>query len=230
MKRPASWQAIRTEALRRIHTGLWSPGARIPDEAELAAEFSCARATVNRALRSLAEDGLLERRRKGGTRVPTTPVRKATFEIAIIRQDIEGRSQEYGYRLIDDRLAAPPAEVLAEFETSRDVVLRHVTALHFAEGRPFCLEDRWLNPQIVKMGEVEFGTLSANEWLVRNIAYSGGKIGFHALAADRDAAGKLECAEGAALFAIERTTRNPTATITFVRLTYAPGYRMEAKL
>jgi GntR family transcriptional regulator, histidine utilization repressor len=47
--------------------------------------LGCARATVNRALRDLAEAGLLERRRKGGTRVPLTPVRKATFEIAIIR-------------------------------------------------------------------------------------------------------------------------------------------------
>ncbi len=77
MKQAATWQSIRAEGLRRIHDGLWAPGARIPDEADLAGEFGCARATVNRALRSLAEDGFLERRRKGGTRVALTPVRKA---------------------------------------------------------------------------------------------------------------------------------------------------------
>lgn len=230
MKRPASWQAIRTEALRRIHSGLWAPGARIPDEAELAAEFRCARATVNRALRSLAEDGLLDRRRKGGTRVPTTPVRKATFEIAIIRQDVEGRGQDYGYELIDDRLVPPTADARAALDLPGDAPLRHVTALHLANGQPFCLEDRWLNPDLVKIGEVAFDELSANEWLVRNLAYSGGSIGFLALAADRDLAKRLGCAEGTALFGIERTTRNPSAPITFVRLIYAPGYRMEATL
>jgi GntR family transcriptional regulator, histidine utilization repressor len=230
MKRPASWQAIRAEAMRRIHAGIWVPGARIPDEAELAAELGCARATVNRALRSLAEDGLLERRRKGGTRVPTTPVRKATFDIAIIRQDVESRSMQHGYQLIDDRLEPPPAEVLAALDLPHDTTWRHVTALHLADDLPFCVEDRWLDPQLVKLEQVRFDRLSANEWLVRNVAYSDGTISFLALSADRKAARQLDCAVGAALFAIERSTRNVAAPITFVRLTYAPGYRMEATL
>lgn len=230
MKRPATWKAIRVEALRRIHTGLWAQGARIPDEAELAAEFGCARATVNRALRSLAEDGLLERRRKGGTRVPTMPVRKATFEISIIRHEIESRSQRYGYQLIDDRLEQPPADVQDALALPPDTALRHVTALHLADDRPFCLEDRWINPRLMKLDQVRFDKLSANEWLVRNLAYSAGTISFHALSADTDAARQLDCAAGAALFVIERTTRNPQAPITFVRLSYAAGYRMQATL
>lgn len=230
MKRPATWKAVRVEALRRIHTGLWAPGARIPDEAELAAEFGCARATVNRALRSLAEDGLLLRRRKGGTHVPTTPVRKATFEIAIIRQEVESRSQQYGYQLIDDRLEEPPADAQDALDLPRDTALRHVTALHLADDRPFCLEDRWINPRLMKLDQVRFDKLSANEWLVRNLAYSAGTISFHALSADPVTARQLACAEGAALFAIERTTRNAAAPITFVRLIYASGYRMQATL
>ena len=45
----------------------------IPGEEALAREFGCARATVNRALRDLAEAGVLERRRKAGTRVALQP-------------------------------------------------------------------------------------------------------------------------------------------------------------
>ncbi len=230
MDRAITWQSIRAEALRRIRAGLWPPGARIPDEAELAAEFGCARATVNRALRDLAEAGLLERKRKGGTRVPLTPVRKATFEIAIIRQDIEGRGQRAGYRLIDDAQDAPPAAVSAALGWPAGRPLRHVTALHLADDRPFCLEDRWLNPVIVPADRAGFGSVSANEWLVRNIAYSGGTIGFLARPADAEAARWLGCPEGAALLAIERTTRSEAAPITFVRLTYAPGHRVDATL
>jgi DNA-binding GntR family transcriptional regulator len=87
MPSSVTWQAIQAEALRRIRDREWKPGEAIPHEAELAGEFGCARATVNRALRELAEAGLLERRRKAGTRVSLNPVRKATFEIPIIRQD-----------------------------------------------------------------------------------------------------------------------------------------------
>jgi GntR family transcriptional regulator, histidine utilization repressor len=229
MDRPANWQAIRAEALRRMRGGLWPPGTRIPDEAELAAEFGCARATVNRALRDLAEAGLLERRRKGGTRVPLTPVRKATFEIAIIRSDVEGRGQRHGYRLLADAMRPPPTGIRAALGWEGGA-MRHVTALHLADDRPFCLEDRWLDPGIAPPDSARFDAISANEWLVRNVPYSSGTISFLAHGAEAGAARWLDCAKGAALFVIERTTRTDAAPITFVRLIYAPGHRMDATL
>ena len=229
MDRPATWQTIRAEALRRLRAGLWPPGERIPDEAELAAEFGCARATVNRALRDLAEAGLLERRRKGGTRVPLTPIRKATFDIAIIRQDVESRGQRHGYRLIADESRTPPAPVRAALGAAGATPMRHLTALHLADDRPFCLEDRWL-AQDVAPPDVDFTAISANEWLVRNVPYSGGSIAFLARPADAPVARALDCAPGAALLAVERTTFRDGAAITFVRLTYAPGHRVDATL
>ena len=61
---PKGWGEIRVEVLRRIRERIWPPGELIPSEEALAVEFCCARATVNRALRELAEAGVLERRRK----------------------------------------------------------------------------------------------------------------------------------------------------------------------
>ncbi|MEP5090001.1 MAG: winged helix-turn-helix domain-containing protein, partial [Paracoccaceae bacterium] len=78
-----SWHAVQEEVLRRIKNRSWKPGELIPNEADLAIEFGCARATVNRALRALAETGILDRRRKAGTRVALHPVRKVTLEIPI---------------------------------------------------------------------------------------------------------------------------------------------------
>ncbi|MFN4101150.1 MAG: UTRA domain-containing protein [Pararhodobacter sp.] len=218
------WQEIRDEALRRIHARDWPPGARIPDEADLAAEWGCARATVNRALRDLAAAGYLERRRKGGTSVPLTPVRRATLSIPLIRQDIAARGQVPGYRLLADRLETPPEAVRAVFGTAS---LRHVQALHSADGAPFCLEDRWLDPQLAE--GVSFITLSANEWLVGNVAFTEGTLAFHAVPADAGLAAALDCAEGAALLALQRLTRGVTP-VTWVRLIYPPGHRVEAAL
>ena len=64
------------------------------------------------------------------------------------------------------------------------------------------------------------------EWLVRNVTLSGGGIEFFAMPADARLAAVLACEEGAALFAIDRTTWTGATPITAVRLTYAPGYRM----
>ena len=95
-----SWQSVQAEVLRRINAREWKPGEFIPNEAELAIEFNCARATVNRALRALAETGLIDRRRKAGTRVALHPVRKATLAIPVIRYEIEGNGQSYRHTLL----------------------------------------------------------------------------------------------------------------------------------
>lgn len=225
MDGPVTWQSVRSEALRRIRTREWPPGGQIPHEADLAIEFGCARATVNRALRDLAEEGLLERRRKGGTRVSLTPIRKATFDIAIIRQDVEGRGQTHGYRLLSDHHAPLPLPVCTALKLSGPAPWRAVRALHLADDAPFCLESRWINPALVG-ADVRFDTISANEWLVRNLAYSGGDFIFYARPADHDLSALLQCPQGSALFAIDRTTFSEHHPITAVTLTYAPGYRM----
>ena len=74
-----SWQDIKRAVITRISERVWRPGELIPGEQELAREFGCARATVSKAMRELADAGLLERRRKAGTRIALNPVRKATL-------------------------------------------------------------------------------------------------------------------------------------------------------
>jgi GntR family histidine utilization transcriptional repressor len=112
-----------------------------------------------------------------------------------------------------------------------DTPLLQVRALHLADGAPFCLEDRWINPAAAPGVEgVDLTTISANEWLVRHTAFSGGDIDFGAVAADAGTAALLACAEGAALFEIGRTTWAGAQPITAVRLTYAPGYRMRTAI
>ena len=55
-----NWRDVMAEVERRIYTREWQPGQSIPNEADLAIELGCARVTVNRALRTLAEIGLLD--------------------------------------------------------------------------------------------------------------------------------------------------------------------------
>ena len=52
-------RAIRDELARRINAGEIAPGARLPSERDLQAEFSVARSVVRQALGGLARDGLV---------------------------------------------------------------------------------------------------------------------------------------------------------------------------
>ena len=51
----------------QILSGLVGPGDRIPSELELMARYGCSRMTVSRALSTLSNAGLLQRRRRAGT-------------------------------------------------------------------------------------------------------------------------------------------------------------------
>lgn len=221
------WEEVRAEVLRRIRVRDWPPGAVIPGEEALAVEFGVARATVNRALRDLAGAGLLERRRKAGTRVALLPVRRATLEIPVIRQEVEARGQQHGFRLLARRLDVPPVPVASRLGCAPGARMVYLETLHLADGRPFVHELRWLNPGVLPDPAPDFAAVSVNEWLVTHVAYATGDITFAAEAADAREAEVLGIAAGAAVFVTERTTFAADAPITFVRLVHAPGYRLQ---
>ena len=222
----SSYRTVQDEVLRRIRAREWKPGETIPSETDLAEEFDCARATVNRALRELAEAGLVDRRRKAGTRVAVNPVRKATLDIPVTRLEVEARGATYRHRLMARVERPAPPHVAAAMDVADGAPLLHLTALHLADERPFLFEDRWLNPVAAPGIAAEaFRTISVNEWLVQNVPISGGEIALTAEPATSVDAAALGVAEGTALFVVERVTR-ALIPVTRVRLAYAPGYRM----
>lgn len=226
-----SWQDVRHEVLRRIRSREWPPGEMIPHEAVLAAELGCARTTVNRALREIAETGLIERRRRAGTRVALHPTRRAMLEIPVIRIEIEGRGQTYGYRLLVREEAVPPPVAGAHFGGRAGDVMLHIVALHSADGQPHAIEDRWIDIDAVPIARAaDFGSISPNEWLVLHVPFEGGDITFSATQATAGEAAMLGCATGSPLFLTERVTWRGDRTLTQVRLLFAPGYRVTTTL
>jgi len=231
LKPPVSWQAIRAEVLRRIQSRDWPPGAQIPNEADLAAEFGCARNTVSRALRELAATGLLERRRKAGTRVALNPARRATFEIPLLQQEIEARGSRYGYALISRESVAGPPDICSRMGLAPKAPLLNIQALHMADGAPYVVEDRWVNPEAAPgILLADLARVSANAWLVQNMPYTDGSLTLSAQSAGPELAASLKCAPGSAIFTMERITWVGPTAITLVTQFHAPGHRFTTGL
>lgn len=223
---PKTWQAVQAEVLRRIRSGAWKPGEPIPHEADLAEELGCARTTVNRALREVAESGLIERRRRAGSRVAARPVRKATLEIPVIRDEVEAAGLAYRFDLLTREEVLPPEAIAAKMAVPGDQRLLHITGLHMAADRPYAHEDRWIDLRAVPAAaEVDFSRISPNEWLVLSIPFEGGDIAFSAAPAGGLGA-VMGCPESAALFVVERVTWKGACRLTCVRLSFTPGHRL----
>ncbi|HWJ76156.1 MAG TPA: UTRA domain-containing protein [Kaistia sp.] len=226
-----SWRNIQEELLRRINEREWPPGHLLPNETDLAAAFGCARATVNRAMRELADAGIIDRKRKAGSRVALHPVSRVVLDIPIIRLEVEQRNAQWRYSLLDRKIRKAPGRITSRLGLARDTQMLHLTAMHFADNHPFLHEDRWIHLAAVPAArKVDFAAVSANEWLVLNAPYSDGDIALSAMNADHALAELLGAEEGAALFVVDRITWDKGVPITSVRLSYAPGYRMNTRI
>ncbi|MFV0293256.1 MAG: phosphonate metabolism transcriptional regulator PhnF [Paracoccus sp. (in: a-proteobacteria)] len=83
------WQSIADTLRREIAAGQWRPGNQLPPEAQLAARFGVNRHTLRRAVRVLAEEGLLFSRRGAGVFVAATPLEYRLGERVRFHRNIE---------------------------------------------------------------------------------------------------------------------------------------------
>ncbi len=228
--RQTSFQDVKTEVMSRIHSRVWPQGSLLPTEVELAQEFGCARATVNRALRELAEQGIVDRKRKSGTRVVKDPIRQAKLEIAVVRHTIEEQNATYRYALVRRTVAGAPDWLSALLDLPQNHQMLHLTCMHFANDQPFQLEERWINPDVVPaVLHADFATKGPNEWLLQEVPYTDAEMTFSAVLADERTADFLSTTPDAAVFRMERTTWLQGKPVTFVRMTFHPGYRMQTR-
>lgn len=210
--------------------GTWAPGGLLPNEADLAKSYNCARATVNRAMQALADEGIVERRRKAGTRVCMAPARQARFSIPIVRSEIEAQGAAYSYQLLRRSQCPAPAWLGTRFSVPDAAPVLHLMCLHFSDGQPYQLEDRWINLTALPQAETaDFSTAGPNEWLVATVPFSNAEISFSAAMAEKTHATHLDCDIGAPLFVIERSTWWEGESITFVRLSFRPGHQMTTR-
>lgn len=217
------YEQIRAELLRRINTRAWPAGHSIPHEEKLAEEFGVARGTVRRALAGLVDAGLIERRKRAGTRVTGRKGHSSTLTIPLVRHDIEEGGHAYSYRLLSDEMvrsgADDPFFAVAE--------LRHICCLHLSDEVPFQLEDRLINTDAVPEAKTaDFSAISPNEWLIQQVPYSAVRTILRAGSASKADSVCLDLTKAEPVFLVERQTRLDEVPLTRVRLSH-PASRYE---
>ncbi len=215
-----TYKNIQKDVLNRINTKEWEPGALIPNEEILAHQFGCARATVNRALRELALAGVIDRKRKGGTRVSISPIRKALFDIPIIRKEVENNGNLYSFTILSTK-----KRILNKIEGLA------VETVHKSNETPYAFEQRWVSLKIAPgLRKLNLNSVSINEWLVANIPISKGTISFCSDTASERESSLFNTHLDNALLIVNRKTFINQELVTKVRLSYSPGHKIETAI
>ena len=99
MAKTPIWKSIAATLSNEIAVGHYSPGDKLPTEAQLASRFSVNRHTVRRALQDMQEQGLTQSRRGAGVFVMAEPTEYPIGRRVRFHQNIAAAG-----RLADKRL------------------------------------------------------------------------------------------------------------------------------
>lgn len=151
----------------QLARGRWAPGALMPSEAELVAQFGVSRMTANRALRELQNEGLVDRVQGVGTFAAQLHRVSSTLTL----RDLHGEIADRGHR--------HHAEVhLAREERATDALAErlgleegdsvfHTLIVHHENGVPLQCEDRYVNPAAApRYLEVDFTATTPTHYLL----------------------------------------------------------------
>jgi GntR family histidine utilization transcriptional repressor len=217
------WLQIRRALAQRIIGGDWAPGTRIPAEMDLSQHFSASRMTVNKAIQSLASEGLLQRRRAIGTIVSERAQERPVFEIWDTADIITRAGAVYGYRLLDQALVEDDQAKRDLLNVGRTAKVLWLRCLHLSGDTPFQLEERLVNidgaPGIV---DQPMERVAPGPWLLAHVPWTQAEHTISACEAGPDESRALDLAIGAACLVVERRTWNGDVPVTLARL-WHPG-------
>jgi len=221
--KPTLYKQIRLDIERRILTGEWPPGHRIPFEHELMVRYGCSRMTVNKALSELAQTDLIERRRRAGTFVRRPKFLSAVLQITDIRAEITALGRSYGYELIQCSRRVANAADRARLGVQKAGKVVAISCRHSADSVPFAIEDRLIDLDAVpEAATADFAIEPPGSWLLHHVPWTEAEHAISAIVADEPAAAALDIAIGAPCLVIERHTWRSARPLTAVRLLY-PG-------
>jgi GntR family histidine utilization transcriptional repressor len=218
-----TYKQIRLDIERRILTGAWPPGHRIPFEHQLMVRYGCSRMTVSKALSELAQAELIERRRRAGTFVRRPNFLSAVLQITDIRAEISALGRSYRYELIKSTRRAASAGDRSRLGVQRTGRVVAIACRHCADGVPFAIEDRLIDLDAVpEAAKANFAIEPPGSWLLHHVPWTEAEHSISAIVAEEAAAAALGIAVGAPCLVIDRRTWRSGRTLTAVRLIY-PG-------
>jgi GntR family transcriptional regulator, histidine utilization repressor len=166
----ARYERVKEHIRSHIVSGEWRPGDRIPSEMTLVRELGVSRMTINRALRELAEQGVLNRFSGVGTFIAEEKPQSTLLMIAHIGDEIRARGHEYRYSIELRAREAAPSEVFAALGLPPGASVFHLICVHRENGVPVQLEDRYVNPAAApKFLDQDFATVRPSEYLFNTI-------------------------------------------------------------
>ena len=208
-ERTPAYLRVKQHVLSQIQAGVWREGDAIPAEEALAREFGVSRMTVNRAIRELSDEQIVERVQGSGTYVAQQKYQSTLVAIRNIAEEIAARGHMHRSELQRLERIRASDSLARQFELPAGHMLFHSVVVHFENGQPIQVEDRWVNPAVAPdyMAQ-DFNSQTPNAYLMRVAPLQGVHFVIEASAPPPEVAEMLHMAPGDPCLVLRRQTQS----------------------
>ncbi|MGL4230347.1 MAG: histidine utilization repressor [Casimicrobium sp.] len=225
----APFEEVKFFLKQGLEKGTWRPGEKMPSEPELIGRFGMARMTVNRALKELQAEGLIERRQGVGTFAAQLHCVSSSLTIRDIHEEILARGHAHRVQVHLAREEKSSDEVAGSLSLASGARVFHTIIVHYENGVAIQCEDRYVNPKVApKYLNVDFNAMTPTKYLFEVTSLWKADYAVEAALPSAREAKLLGIAKSEPCLVVSRRTMNRSHTITCARLVHpADRYRLE---
>lgn len=218
------YEQIQRAISSRITSGQWPPGTRILPEQVLMRDFGVSRMTVHRAMVALAEDGLVQRRRRVGTVVAAPQIAHPVMMIPDIPEAVAASGRVHRLEIVARTHFPEGSPALrSKFGPICDGNILHLVCRHLADDVPYVIENRVILLDAAPGAETQsFDRRPPGSWLLDTVPWSRAEHEISAVALDEATARLLNLKPRQPALQVMRRTFEGERHITVVFLVY-PG-------
>ncbi len=221
----APYVRVKQHLKQGLAAGTWPPGALMPSEAELVSRFGVSRMTVNRALRELQTEGLVQRTQGVGTFAAPLHRVSSTLTIHDLHDEIVARGHHHEARVRLQRAEPAAPALAAQLGLAAGEPAFHTLIVHLENGLPLQCEDRYVNPaEAPGYLAADFAQLTPTQYLFQHTALWRAQYSIEAALPTAEEAALLGIDPAAPCLVVVRRTFSRRGPITLARLVH-PGSR-----
>jgi len=223
----APYARVKQHLKDRLAAGEWPAGVLMPSEAELVALFGVSRMTVNRALRELQADGMVDRVQGVGTFAAQLHRVSSTLTLRDLHEEIAERGHHHSAQVHVQQQEAAGEALAAQLGLVPGAPVFHTLIVHFENGVALQCEDRYVNPACAPHYLAQdFSRLTPTSYLFEATALWRAQYSIQAAQPTAQEARLLGIAPTDACLVVVRRTFSREAPITLARLVH-PGSRYQ---
>lgn len=219
----APYARVKQHLKDALAEGQYLPGALMPSEAELVARFGVSRMTVNRALRELQSEGLVDRVQGVGTFAAPLHRVASTLTIRDLHEEITTRGHRHDALVHVCRQERATAALAARLGLAAGEPVFHTLIVHRENGVPLQCEDRYVNPACAPgYLQVDFTRTTPTHYLLEVAPFWRAQYSIEAALPSAQEARLLGIAPAEPCLVVVRRTERRDTAITIARLVH-PG-------